>query len=549
MSDQVIPDDHEPVVVIGGGPVGLSIALELNFHGVRSLVVEPRVEVSHARPRAKTSSARTMELFRRWGVAAEIRSRAPLSPAFSSDVVFCTSVTGREVSRFTGTLGIGIDAGGLTAEGGQQVGQHVVEETLRDAVLASQSAALLLGWRATAVSEQGDGCAVTIDDGSGGTRVLRCRYLVGADGAHSVVRTAIGARYQGAPAGRPNLSIVFRLPGLAERIPHGPAVHYWVLNPVAPGVVGPMDPADDVWWAIATGRTADDTTHAADIVRGLIGADVDPRVVGTDPWQARSLLVDRYRRGRMFLAGDAAHQNPPWGGHGFNTGVGDAVNLGWKLAAVLNGWAPAAILDSYEAERRPISRQTIDIATRNTRTLPSDFQVPALMAGDEEFAAARVEVSKRIQREKRIEFHCLGLVLGYGYGPRAAEQIVGESDYQPIPAAGNRLPHRRLSDGSSSFELLGREFSVIGSAPDVAGLARAAAALGVPLTVAGSDASPYQAEVVLVRPDQHIAWVGNAPDMADARALLEQALRGFPAPGVAGPAATSPATTPVAADR
>ena len=259
MRDQVIPDDHEPVVVIGGGPVGLSVALELNFHGIRSLVVEPRVEVSHARPRAKTSSARAMELFRRWGVAAEIRSRAPLSPAYSSDVVFCTSVTGREVSRFTGTLGIGIDAGGLTAEGGQQVGQHVVEETLRDAVLASQNAALLLGWRATAVSEQGDGCAVTIDDGSGGTRVLRCRYLVGADGAHSVVRAAIGARYEAAPAGRPNLSIVFRLPGLAERIPHGPAVHYWVLNPAAPGVVGPMDPADDVWWAIATGRTAGDT--------------------------------------------------------------------------------------------------------------------------------------------------------------------------------------------------------------------------------------------------------------------------------------------------
>ncbi len=538
-----------PVLVVGGGPVGLSVALELGFHGIRSVVVEPRTVVSHARPRAKTTSARTMELFRRWGLADEIRSRAPLSPDYSSDIVFCTSVTGREISRFTGTLGIGIDITGLTAEGGQQVGQHLVEETLRDGVLASRYASLLLGWRATAVAETGECCTVTLDDGSGRSREVRCGYVIGADGAHSVVRAAIGARYEGSPTGRPNLSIVFRTPGLAERIPHGPAVHYWVLNHVAPGVVGPMEPANDVWWAIATGRTAADAPQAVDIVRSLIGADVVVEVLGTDPWQARSLLVDRYRRGRMFLAGDAAHQNPPWGGHGFNTGVGDAVNLGWKLGAVLNGWAPEAILDSYEAERRPISRQTIDIAAQNARTLPSDFQMPALMSDGSEFEAARELVAKRIQREKRIEFHCLGLVLGYGYGPRATEQIVEGSDYRPIPAPGNRLPHRRLPDGSSIFDHLGREFSVIGSPTHVAGLVESAAALGIPLEVADTDASPFDAQVVLVRPDQHVAWLGTAVSAGDARAILLQALRGFYDPVATGqpaPAAHPPSYRPPA---
>jgi 2-polyprenyl-6-methoxyphenol hydroxylase-like FAD-dependent oxidoreductase len=539
-----------PVLIVGGGPVGLSVALELNFHRIRSVLVEPRTVVSHARPRAKTTSARTMELFRRWGVADEIRLRAPLSPDYSSDIVFCTSVTGREISRFTGTLGIGIDATGLAAEGGQQVGQHVVEETLRDAVVASEYSTLLLGRRVTAVAEVGQGCVAMLEGGLDRTGQVGCDYLVGADGAHSVVRSAIGARYEGSPTGRPNLSIVFRTPRLAERIPHGRAVHYWVLNPATPGVVGPMDPARDIWWAIATGRTADDAPHAVGIVRSLIGADVDVEVLGTDPWQARSLLVDRYRRGRMFLAGDAAHQNPPWGGHGFNTGVGDAVNLGWKLAAVLNGWAPEAILDSYETERRPISRQTIDIAAQNTRTLPSDFQLPALMSSGGEFEAARGLVAERIQREKRIEFHCLGLVLGYGYGPRAAEQILGESDYQPIPAPGNRLPHGRLADGSSIFDHLGREFSVIGSTAHIAALLEAAAALGIPTDIADTDASPYGAEVVLVRPDQHIAWLGAAPKLADAHVILKQALRGFPTPTTTGPAGTRrSAVTPASDDQ
>ena len=168
----------------------------------------------------------------------------------------------------------------------------------------------------------------------------------------------MGAAYEGANAGRPNLSIVFRSAGLGALIPDR-AVHRWVLNPAGPGVVGPMD-LGDVWWAVATGGPDDDRdADPVTIVRAMVGANISVEVLGTDPWQARSLLRHRLPARQALLAGDATHQNPPWGGHGFNTGVGDAVNLGWKLAAVLPGWAPAELLGTYESERRPVAADTI----------------------------------------------------------------------------------------------------------------------------------------------------------------------------------------------
>ena len=273
------------------------------------------------------------------GFGEQIRSRASIPASWSSDVVFCTTATGAEVTRFTGTLGLGLAGDDLVAEPGQQVGQPVVEQALRDALGCAGDVRLLFGSRAVGVEQDADGVTVRACDASGLPSTIRAHYAVGADGAHSIVRPAIGAVYEGGNAGRPNLSIVFRSAGLGGLI-RDRAVHRWVLNPAAPGVVGPMD-LRDTWWAIATGRPDDD--HDADpvaIVRALAGADIDVEVLGTDPWQARSLLATAYRRDRLLLAGDAAHQNPPWGGHGFNTGVGDAVNLGWKLAAVLRGWAP-----------------------------------------------------------------------------------------------------------------------------------------------------------------------------------------------------------------
>lgn len=241
-----------PVVVIGGGPGGLAVAMELQHHGIGCAVVEPRTVVLEVRPQAKTTSARTMELLRRWGVADAIRSRAPIPVAWSSDVVFCTTAAGAEITRFTGVLGLDLAGGDLEAEAGQQVAQPVVEQVLRDALASADGVSVLLGRRASAVTQDEEGVTVLMQDERGLTSVVRARYTVGADGARSIVRAAAGVVYEGGDAGRPNLSVVFRSRRLGELITNR-AVHRRVLHPDAPGVVGPFD-LGQLWWAIATGR-------------------------------------------------------------------------------------------------------------------------------------------------------------------------------------------------------------------------------------------------------------------------------------------------------
>lgn len=514
------------VLIVGGGPVGLATAMELAYQGIDCVVVEPRVTVSATRPRAKTTSARTMELFRRWSFADEIRSRAPIPVGWSSDIAFCTTAIGREITRFTGVLGLELSDHTLAAEAGQQIAQPVVEGALRDALANSSHVRLLLGHRVISLEVSSDSVAALVTEvGDTAETTILADYVVGADGAHSLVRSTMGADYQGHNAGRPNLSIVFRSPGLFERIAGPPALHYWVLNPTAAGVVGPLDLVD-TWWAIATGRPDDD--RAADpvkIVRDLVGCDIPIEVLGTDPWQARALLANRYRSGRLFLVGDAAHQNPPWGGHGFNTGVGDAVNLGWKLAAVLHGWGPAELLDSYESERRPVAQQTIDIAAANTAVLPTDLAVSTV-----DDAAIR-SLAERVQATKRLEFHCAGLVFGYGYGPGAGSQTTDGTDFNPLARPGNRLPHHWIRPGVSIYDVLGHGFSLVGDPNRGLPLLALAEAWQVPLKPVGdigvSVAGVYGAALVLVRPDQHIAWLGDEITKQEATSVLTQALGGF----------------------
>ena len=530
-----MPEPVRPVVIVGGGPVGLALAQELAFHTVPVIVVEPRTSVEHSRPRAKTTSVRTMEHLRRWGVSDRLREVAPLSVDWSQRVTFVQTVTGQEITHVDGCLGLSA-APEWTPERAQQVTQPLVEEVLRGDLASKEQVELLFGWRAVEVTDGPEHAEVVIANEAGERRTIAARWVVGADGPRSIVREAMGARYEGAAAGRPNVNITFRSTQLAELIPHPPSIHYWVLNPESPGVVGPLD-RSGTWWAISTGTPhVEDEDHATQIVRALIGAEVDVEILATDPWQARTLLADRYRVGRLFIVGDAAHQNPPWGGHGFNTGVGDAVNLGWKLAAVEAGWAPDALLDSYGAERRPIEQQTIALASSNMAALSIDLSNPLLMTSGETFETARAELGPAIWRVKSPEFYSAGLVLGYGYGPTSREQAPTPAEYVPTIAAGNRLPHR-LIDGRAIYDLLGPGFTVIGTSDAVAPALAEAARRGIPVKHLATD----DGGVVLVRPDQHIAHVDQgSTDWSDA---WEAAVRGF------SPAAPADSTSLVGSAR
>lgn len=523
------------VLIVGGGPVGLSAAIELGRRGVRCLIVEPRTTVSGLRPRAKTTNIRTMEHFRRWGLADRIREIAPLKVDWSQDIVFCTTLLGPEVMRFSDCLGVSPQRTEHFAESGQQIAQPLVEKVLREAVGDLASCQLCLGWSLHALEQDADGVRATIGDGQGKLQHVEAAYLLGCDGARSSVRAAIGVRYAGTSDQRPNFGVVFRAPGLAARQPHGPALQYWVLDPDRPGLLGRLD-LGDRWWLIANGVPAE--VGQADplaLIRGLVGGAIDAEILGTDPWTARMLLADRYRAGRVFLVGDAAHLNPPWGGHGFNTGIGDAVNIGWKLAATLGGWGGDALLDSYEAERRPIAARTIAEATANMRVLAPELGDRELTVVGPVGERARRAAALAIRAAKDREFHSLGLVLGYAYDPSPV--IVDDGtpaspagqDYTPTARPGARLPHRWLRDGTSLYDGLGDGLTLLRLRDDgdTGPFVAATAARGVPLRVLDLRGQvpdgDYGAALLLVRPDQHVAWRGVSVDRTVAGALIERA--------------------------
>jgi hypothetical protein len=291
----------------------------------------------------------------------------------------------------------------------------------------------------------------------------------------------------------------------------------------------------DVWWAIANGVSAEigqADPHA--LIRGLVGREVEVEVLGTDPWTARMLLSDRYRSGRIFLVGDAAHLNPPWGGHGFNTGIGDAVNIGWKLAAVLDNWGGDALLTSYEEERRPVAERTIREAVANMSVLAPELGNANLDAPGLAGEQARRAAAQGIQATKDREFHSLGLVLGYQYD--ASSVIVDDGTpplaesqaYMPTARPGARLPHLWLSDGVSLYDRLGNGFSLLRlrDDADIDPFIRSASARRMPLTVVELRDQAleklYDASLLLVRPDQHIAWRGTSVDRATAEAIIDQ---------------------------
>lgn len=516
------PSPSPDVLIVGAGPVGLSLAIELGLRGVPCRVVERNDREGYA-PRAKTTNIRTRTHLRRWGIADRLAEVSPFGVGYPSDVHFVTSLGGHSLTRIPNASNCAPERNELYPEHGQWVPQYKLEQVLRRFAETLPGVDLSFSTEfATATQDEGDVDAEVRDVTSGAVERLRVRYLVGADGARSAVRDLIGAVMEGQYGLSRNYNIVFRAPGLAQAHAHGAGIMYWQLNPRAPSVTGPMDEPDI--WVFSPTKLAPDVTlsdeEAVALIKAATGIDLPYEIVSRDEWVASRLLADRYAKGRIYLAGDACHLHPPFGGYGMNMGISDSVDLGWKIAATLQGWGGADLLESYEAERRPAHEFVIAEAVANHAMLSNDLLQPGLEDEGPEADALRKQVGEAIFRAKAREFHTLGTVLGVRYegspivvSDGSAPPPQDSQTYAPSTHPGCLAPHAWMVDGSSLYDHFGQGFTVIvGRGADEAALdaVRAeAATAGVPLEVLrADDVAIYAGALTLVRPDQHIGWHG-----------------------------------------
>ena len=292
-----------------------------------------RLEPDPLRPRAKTTSVRTMEHLRRLGLAERLRAASPIPVLYAQDVVFCTGLFGHEITRFTSAFALTTVRREAFAESSQQVPQPIVERVLRAHAAELPTVRLLIG-----------GCVVTLEDGNTGVSA----QVLTPSGEPITVTATYGSAPTASPEapsvrdtrvvrGYRRTSASHSAPKRSRHVICARGIHYWVIGRTCGGLMGRLD-LDGTWWAIVQGVVDANRVEPVTLVQELCGDQIDVEVCATDPWSARLLLSDRFAGRRTFLVGDAAHLNPPWGGHGFNTGVGDAVNLAWKMAAVLQGW-------------------------------------------------------------------------------------------------------------------------------------------------------------------------------------------------------------------
>ena len=518
-----------PVLIAGAGPVGLTLALELGWRGVPCMLVEPNEEFS-GNPKAKTVHQRTLELFRRWGrgVPDKLLAAAPLGADFPSTILYVTRLTGELITALRNATPA--DSGNrLSPERTLRIPQSFLEPVLRAEARHMPAVDFRLGWKLEGFEQQcGEVRAEIVHAASGERREVAAQYLAGCDGGRSTVRKQLNIGLQRLTAVKQALGGVFRAPELWSTLAFEQAFHYNVLNDDLPhlAVVGPLQPPD-LWFFDLMGVDPD-KLDATEVIRNVIGRSIPFELQHVAPWTVHNALAERYREGRVFLLGDAAHLQAPSGGYGMNGGVGDAVNLGWKLAAVIQGWGGADLLGSYEIERRQFHTRALAETIQNSED--NELVTPGLedaIRGE----TLRATLGERIRRTKPKNFQSLGISLGYRY--ENSPVILADdtpptpyetSRYVPTARPGHRAPHLWLSDGTALFDHFGRGFTLLLLGPravEGSGLEHAAAVRGLPLTVLQRSEPElrelYQTSHVLIRPDQHVGWRSDAaPEDPDA---------------------------------
>lgn len=535
------------VLIVGAGPVGLTLAMDLAQRGIRVLIAEIRHQGEPPNVKCNHVAARSMEIFRRLGVAKQLRD-AGLPPDYPNDVAYRTSVTGQELSRipiparqdrYTATGGP--DTWWPTPEPPHRINQIYLEPILFAHAQAQAGVRILNRTRIDDVSQDADGVhatGVNLDTGEAVT--IRCDYLVGCDGGRSNVRKQIGATLSGTDVVGRVQSTYFRAPALLGLLKHKPAWATFALNPRRCGNVYAIDGKET--WLLHNYLKAEETDFESVnrdwAIRQILGVGPDFRyeIISKEDWVGRRLVADKFRDRRIFICGDASHLWIPMAGYGMNAGIADAMNLSWLLAARLNGWAGETALSAYEAERQPITEQVSRFAMNHAIALQKQREgVPAGIE-DEGAAggAARAEAGRALYDLNVKQYCCGGLNFGSFYDQSPLIAYDGEAapaytmdQFTPSTVPGCRTPHVWLDDGRSLYDALGPDYTLLrlDRGVDTTALEQAARQRGVPLTVldvvSTEAAGLYAHALVLSRPDQHVAWRGNAVP-ADPLALIDR---------------------------
>jgi len=525
------------VVIVGGGPVGLALSIDLGRRGVRCMLVEQR-DGSVSVPKMGLVNTRSMEFCRRWGIAERVKAAA-FPRDYPGDVIYVTSMTGHELARMKFPSAQKRGRLAHTPEGKCRISQLYFDPLLKD--VAATIPAVELRHRARMESFAADDEGVTVELTELPTarrETVRASYLVGCDGIESGVREALGIGLKGETYPEYHLTAFFRCPSYLSAHDKGPTIHSYLIGPE--GLWGHVNAVNgrELWRLELNGLRPGTDPQSVDVhgaLRRAVGAAFDYEIIAVMPWSCRQMVADRYGTGRVFLAGDAAHQNTPTGGHGMNTGLGDAVDLGWKVAATLEGWGGGRLLESYERERRPVAvrnvREAADNFERQMKFPPSDRIAEDSPAGcrQRDIFAAELRALDEVR-----QFDNEGIGLGYRYEPSPLCVSDGTAPppddakvYRQTARPGSRAPHGWLADGRSTLDLFGAGFTLLRFADDAdpTPIAAAAERRGVPLAIERI-AEPeiavlYEAPLVLVRPDGHVAWRGAAAP-EDPLALIDR---------------------------
>lgn len=512
---------HADVAIVGGGPVGMGLAIELGQRGIRTIVIE-RYPSPQPVPKGQNLTQRTMEHFHFWGAEKELREArtVPKEYGIGGLTAYGTLLSGycydwlqRELVRpyyFTDN---------------ERLPQYATEEVLRARAAELDAVETLYGYDGADISQDGTGVSVVASPREGGEAItIRADYLVGCDGSRSHVREAAGITQTKSDHDRLMVLLVFRSTGLHELLKRFPGKSFYnVLHPDLKGYwqfFGRVD-LGNTWFfhAPVPADTTKDNFDFAGYLHRAVGAQFDVEFDHIGFWDLRVAIADSYRNGRIFIAGDAAHSHPPYGGYGINTGFEDARNLGWKLAATLQGWGGERLLDSYDAERRPVfastARDFIEKAIESDRAFLEAHDPQRDRAAFEEEWAARGSGARSEVNAFEPNYRGSSLVLGGGGETNA----IGGHSFKARP--GHHLAPRQLGNGTNIYDRLGPGFTLLAlgdtAKADAEPFAAEAERLGIPLELV-IDAAPnetldYGARFVIIRPDQFVAYASNRLDL------------------------------------